>query len=192
MLSGTVCKFYQKGNCKFGSRCKFLHVDNNNGASNRNAFNSGPSGGGLDAEEYYQIRLDPALTVFSKGGKDGANLISGRDMSPEELRLQYLEAASSNKLEEYNRMIDLRKRDMAYCFDYLKSHANEALMYLQGNTNPFIPLTVEASMQQLANQNTGFSNSANGFGSSGFGSSAFGASNASPFGNSGTSAFGAP
>lgn len=213
-----ICKFYQKGNCRNGNRCNFLHADPdvedipNRVTSASQFMNLDPSVIAKDIrqdlDEYKQFQMNPALTAYGTGEFAINNLIAGRDVSPEELRIQYMEAQLNNNLNEYNSSIELKKKDMEYCINEVRKKDTLAARYQQvGITHrdtmkPFIDKTVEQSMAELqktvgSNVN-GFGGTSGAFGSSGFGlnSNPFG-SNANPFGSAaskpsgfGTSGFG--
>lgn len=217
-----ICKFYQKGYCRNGDRCKFLHGEsaeaapaNGNRITTPQQFMNKPPHTLAkeirdDLDEYRAIQMDPKLTAYSSSEFAPTNLIAGRDVSPEELHLQYLEAVQNNKLDEYNRNIDLRKRDMDYCINEIRSKDSLAARYQQlgithrDSMKPFIGQTVEESMAKLQNTapsngafgstNAGnpFGSSSNPFGSSGFGNSGFGNANTNAsngaFGNANTNA----
>lgn len=191
-----LCKFYQKGICRNGNRCNFLHVDPdevaqpNRVTSAQQFMNLDPSTIAKDIredlDEYRLFQMNPALTAYGTGEFAINNLIAGRDVSPEELRIQYMEALMNNKVDDYNKNIDLKKRDMEFCINEVRKKDTLAARYQQvGITHrdtmkPFIDKTVEQSMAEL--QNTVGNNSFGG-GSGAFGSSGFGlASNSNPFG----------
>lgn len=210
MLSKPICKFYQKGYCRNGDRCKFLHGESNDVApSNRIAtqqqfMSRDPSSLAKeirdDLDEYKYIQMNPALTAYGTGEFAINNLIAGRDLSPDELRIQYMEAVQTNKLDEFIRTMELKKKDMEYCINEIRKKDSVAARYQQvGITHrdtikPFIEKSVEQSIAELQNtlgnnSNGGaFGSAPNPFGASAnpFGASAFGNS-ASGFGSSGFS-----
>lgn len=194
-----VCKFYAKGQCKNGNQCRFLHVDpqdttvgNERRITTAAQFLSQDTAVlakeiRLDLDAYGLIQMDPVLTCYGLSEFAVNNLIAGRDVSLEELRIQHMEAVQNNKVDDLLRQIDLKKKDMQYCIGVVREKDSVAARYQQvgitrGNIKPFIPKTVEESMRDL--QNTG----GNAFGAGnqfGQGSNAFGASN--PFGAGNTS-----
>lgn len=204
-----VCKFFQQGNCRFGNSCKFLHP------SGQLLFGSQPTNPALkafqdrnpndlaktiqtDLSELPYFQFKPTLTTYGVNELTANSLIEGRDMSSEELRLQYMEAVANNNLQAYDKNLELRQRDMEYCVNEIKSKDSLAARYQQVGASrkelikPFIPKTLEQSINDLQN-NAGFGGSSfgnsGGFGSPGFGSSAFGNSGGA-FGSQTTSAFG--
>lgn len=194
-----ICKFYQKGYCRNGDRCNFLHVDPDQEAvpnrvtSAAQFVNLDPSHIAKeirdDLDEYLLIQLNPALTAYGTGEFAINNLIAGRDVSPEELRIQYMEAVMNNKLDEFNRAVELKKKDMEYCINEVRKKDSLAARYQQvgishrDTMKPFIDKTVEQSMTELQNT-VGNNNSSNVFGggAGAFGSSGFGL-NSNPFGS---------
>lgn len=216
------CKFYASGNCKFGNNCKFAHVNNNNnsnsGQNNASVLEKFISPNTLydktsqikqDLSDYKLLQSNPVLSSYGLGFPAVNNLILGRDLSYEEIRLQYLEAVASNSFPEYERSIEARRKDMDYCVDHLRGQEQVAARYQQksaepnvGPAKPFIPLSLEESIAQLSNPgNKAFgsaNNQSNPFGATTFGnassSGAFGAqpnpfeskpNTGSGFGNSG-------
>lgn len=204
-----VCKFFQQGNCRFGNSCKFFHP------SGQLLFGSQPTNLALkafqdrnpndlaktiqtDLSELPYFQFKPTLTTYGYNEFTANSLIEGRDMSAEELRLQYMEAVANNSLQAYDKNLELRQKDMEYCVNEIKSKDSLAARYQQvGATRkelikPFIPKTLEQSINDLQNNagfgGSGFGNSG-GFGSSGFGSSPFG-NTGGAFGSQSTSAFG--
>ena len=108
------CKFYASGNCKFGNNCKFAHVNNNNnsnsGQNNASVLEKFISPNTLydktsqikqDLSDYKLLQSNPVLSSYGLGFPAVNNLILGRDLSYEEIRLQYLEAVASNSFPEY-------------------------------------------------------------------------------------------
>lgn len=203
-----VCKFFQQGNCRFGNSCKYLHTSGLLGFGSQRidsglqAFQSmNPidlaSTIQADLKELPNFQLKPTLTTYGLNHYTTNSLIEGRDMSPEELRLQYMEAIANNSLDAYNKNLELRQKDMEYCIKEIKAKDSLAARYQQVGTTrkelikPFIPKTLEQSINDLQNSaafgGSDFGNSG-GFGSSGFGSSGFG--NSGAFGAQNTSAFG--
>ena len=197
------CKFYASGNCKFGNNCKFAHVNNNNnsnsGQNNASVLEKFISPNTLydktsqikqDLSDYKLLQSNPVLSSYGLGFPAVNNLILGRDLSYEEIRLQYLEAVASNSIPEYERNIEARRKDMDYCVDHLRGQEQVAARYQQksaepnvGPAKPFIPLSLDESIAQLSNPgNNAFSsanNQSNPFGATTFGnassSGAFGA-----------------
>ncbi|CAZ81781.1 unnamed protein product [Tuber melanosporum] len=97
-----VCRFYQRGHCKFGSNCNFLHPGAITSAPNafggaRNSF----GGGGIQTKltdgftipSADTIRLDLSerptwcLSSYAPSKDSPAQLIDGKDISPEEARV---------------------------------------------------------------------------------------------------------
>lgn len=205
------CKYFQKGACRFGDRCKFLHsdVDITNASTQQVFLNQDPNTLANeivdDLNDYKHIHMNPALSAYGTGEFAVNNLIEGRDMSPEELRLQYMQALLNNTVNEYNRNLELRSKDMDFCVGEIRKRTTLAARYQQvgisnpGQMKPFIDKTVDQSISALqASGATGagtgaafggqnpFGASVNPFGAqnSGFGAAA--ASGASPFGSSST------
>lgn len=195
------CKFYATGNCKFGNNCKFAHVNNNNSNSQNNAsvlekfispntLYDKTSQIKQDLSDYKLLQSNPVLSSYGLGFPAVNNLIQGRDLSYEEIRLQYLEAVASNSIPEYERNIEARRKDMDYCVDRIRGQEQVAARYQQksaepnvGPAKPFIPLSLEENIAQFSNPGN------NAFGSANDQSNPFGATT---FGNAGSSgAFGA-
>lgn len=178
-----VCKFYPKGQCKFGDLCKFLHVGSNAPAPARGWVSQDPlqvaNSIRSDLDELKLFCYRPTLLSYGYGSAVKRNLIEGRDFSPDEARLKYLEAVLSNTVPQYEQHMALRARDMENCIAEIRLKDSAAARYQQLScekepVRPFIGTTLEQSINDLQNQL--------GFGSSGFGSSGFGSSG---FGNSG-------
>lgn len=197
------CKFYASGNCKFGNNCKFAHVNNNNnsnsGQNNASVLEKFVSPNTLydktsqikqDLSDYKLLQSNPVLSSYGLGFPAVNNLIPGRDLSYEEVRLQYLEAVASNSISEYERNIEARRKDMDYCIDHLRGQEQHAARYQQKSAEPnvgpaksFIPLSLEENIAQFSNPGN------NAFGSANNQSNPFGATT---FGNASSSgAFGA-
>ncbi|KAG0641172.1 hypothetical protein HOY80DRAFT_999547 [Tuber brumale] len=97
-----VCRFYQRGHCKFGSNCNFLHPGATTSASNafggaRNGFGGGGTQtkltDGFTIPSADTIRLDLSerptwcLSSYAPSKDSPAQLIDGKDISPEEARV---------------------------------------------------------------------------------------------------------
>ncbi|CUM63197.1 uncharacterized protein PRCAT00000766001 [Priceomyces carsonii] len=203
MPEKKLCKFYQQGNCRYGKNCSFSHEES---ALQRflapRAIESRSTEIKNDMQDYRQGHYftQPLLSSYGLESPAVNNLISGRDMSPEELRIQYLEAVSTNSIDQYNKMIEARVNDMKYCANFLSDKANLAVRYQQkaaempnSTPKPFINRTVEQNIEEYKNNPSGFnSGQSNPFGSSqstGFGGNvkggAFG-SIANPFASNNT------
>ncbi|KAM9921476.1 hypothetical protein OXX59_006482, partial [Metschnikowia pulcherrima] len=191
-MQAQPCRFFQKGYCKFGNSCKFAHTNPTEDACDvsvagtvadfvRKAPESVANTIKKDLAALQRIQVRPALTAYGLGPHAVNNLIEGRDVSPEEMRLQYMEAVASNTVEQYTRNYELRRRDMEYCIGEVTRNANIAARYQQmgiSNTNirPFIKKPIEESMRELENAGPP---AAGAFGSAGFGQPAgFGQSGA--------------
>lgn len=201
------------GNCRKGSNCPFPHVN----ANNRNGYNNNRSNFGqidirrrlndywdastLDrksaevAEELREFDNFESMSFSSFGLADPAveNLISGRDYSYEESRLDFYQAQQSNTIPEYEKMINVRTQDMRTCIDHLKNDTRKAARYTQITTKekfenpntyaakPFINTPLDLTGNSLASSTQ-----------SPFGSGPFGATNtnSNPFNSPSTNPFG--
>lgn len=162
------------------------------------------------ADELKEFAEFQSLTTSSFGLADPAvqNLISGRDYSFEESRLDFYQAQQNNSIPDYEKTINIRTQDMKNCIDFLKKDTKKAARYTQltakqkyenpnesFNIKPFIESPLDLTGNSLA------ANSQSGaFGSSPFGATSnasnpfgssttfnpFGGSNTSPFGNQNT------
>lgn len=140
-----------------------------------------------DLDEYSRFHALPSLSAFGLGYPAVNNLISGRDVSPEELRIQYIEAVASNSVPQYENMLRAREKDMKFCVNHIKGKEDLAARYLmrsaEPGTNlpkPFIPKSVDENVEQFMKEPS----SNGGFGASNFSSAgAFGSQNsaANPF-----------
>ncbi|KAH3665899.1 hypothetical protein OGAPHI_004088 [Ogataea philodendri] len=216
MSQRKICPFFQAGNCRYGSKCRNLHIK-----SSQEDLKSFISPGSLNTktEEIKKnvnsilpdVRNGAVLTSYSLAPPANVNLISGRDMSFEELRLQYYQNKDS-AVFEYN----CRKQDMIKCLERVKTEAYKGARYLQlaaekppQGVKSFIDFPIDMNAQSQPNafgaprQNSPFGAPAtsNAFGgasiSNPFQSSAtakpnpFGANSiANPFQSAGSSAFG--
>ncbi|CAM9017621.1 unnamed protein product, partial [Wickerhamomyces anomalus] len=188
--------------------CPFPHVNPNN---NRNNYNgSGRSTFGqvdinkrlrdfwdqstLDrksteiSEELRDFETFESLSSSAFGLADPAveNLISGRDYSFEESRLDFYQAQQANAVQDYEKMINIRTQDMKNCVDFLKKDTRKPARYTQVTTRekfehpptyaakPFINFPLDLTGNSLSN------NTQSPFGSSPFGGSSNTTSN--PFG----------
>lgn len=87
----TICKFFQKGHCRFGAACKFEHVRDDKGtpsgrmsvSGNGTGVGSGNMSGGSSANDG-DSRLWP-LTTHARENPASGNFLD-EEMSPEELR----------------------------------------------------------------------------------------------------------
>lgn len=148
-----------------------------------------------DLEEYALFYAKPLLSTYGLGYPAVNSLISGRDISPEELRMQYLEAVAANTVPQYENMVRARARDMKFCIDHIKGKEDLAARYLmrsaEPGTNlpkPFVPKSAEENVEQFMKEPSP-ANTA--FGASGFGSGgAFGSQNTAPNPFGSTNAFG--
>lgn len=187
-----ICKYYANGNCKFGNSCRFSHEDPKDLTKKKGytlqdfispkELNNLTESIRLGLNEYKQFASTPVLSSFGLGHPAVNNLIDGRDVSFEELRLQYLEASQNNTLGELERQLELRKKDMEYCINHIRGKENLAARYQQKSAEPgaqlpkpFVPLSVDESLARLSQQPNALGNgnaaAANPFGQSSFGSS---------------------
>lgn len=187
-----ICKYYANGNCKFGNSCRFSHEDPKDLTKKKGytlqdfispkELNNLTESIRLGLNDYKQFASIPALSSFGLGHPAVNNLIDGRDVSFEELRLQYLEASQNNTVGELERQLELRKRDMEYCINHIRGKENLAARYQQKSAEPgaqlpkpFVPLSVDESIARLSQQPSALGNgntaAVNPFGQSSFGSS---------------------
>ncbi|CCE88874.1 Piso0_001664 [Millerozyma farinosa CBS 7064] len=187
-----ICKYYANGNCKFGNSCRFSHEDPKDLTKKKGytlqdfispkELNNLTESIRLGLNDYKQFASTPVLSSFGLGHPAVNNLIDGRDVSFEELRLQYLEASQNNTVGELERQLELRKRDMEYCINHVRGKENLAARYQQKSAEPgaqlpkpFVPLSVDESIARLSQQPSALGNgntaAANPFGQSSFGSS---------------------
>ncbi|WBF11171.1 hypothetical protein N7582_000392 [Saccharomyces uvarum] len=156
-LGKTPCKYFQRGQCKFGNRCKFSHVYTNSDTnSNSNNDITTENDSGLnnfsnfidprnldlikrdltsDMNSAFSIQFTPLSSSYSLGFPCTLNLISGRDYSPEEARHQYYEAQRTGTLPQYEQEMRSRALDMQKCIDHVKKHADWGARYLQKNSD---------------------------------------------------------
>ncbi|RKP31453.1 hypothetical protein METBISCDRAFT_22337 [Metschnikowia bicuspidata] len=200
------CKFYAQGNCNKGDQCLFEHIDRGQTAhsgakgstpSSKTQFlNLLPNTLAIDIEsdmrDLGNIQMDPVLTAYGLGQWPTKNIIAGRDVSVEELRLQYLEVVAANNVAAYDKNAALLKKDMDYCITEVKNNARVAGHYLQNSVNQhqdreFIRKSLEESLKDLgllvgvgsagASSNSATANASKPFGGAGV----FGSAGASPF-----------
>lgn len=202
-MTKTPCRYYAQGNCSFGNRCRFEHI----GRVPSGATDSVQSGylsksdflnkdtGELAAEiitdiqQFQKIQIRPVLSSYGLECWPTTNVIAGRDVSLEELRLQYFEAAATNNIASYDKNLDLRKRDMDYCISEVLLNAALAARYLQKSVNQipvrgFVNKSLDENITDFSRQSHptggvfGSTNVSNPFGSS----AAFGNATSNPFG----------
>ncbi|KAG7851511.1 hypothetical protein KL941_001180 [Ogataea angusta] len=215
MSQRKVCPYFQNGNCRYGNRCHNLHIKN--GHEDLKSFTSASS---LQAKTedirknidaiLPDVRNGAILTAFSLPPPANVNIISGRDMSYEELRLHYYQNPDT-AIREYNS----RKQDMLKCLESVRKDAQKAARYLQlaaeknpADVKPFINFsintnTVPSSSSSLPfgnrnsspfnQQSSSFGSTKNPFGGPAAQPNPFGAAAttiSNPFASSGTPAFG--
>lgn len=224
-----ICQFYQKGTCKYGLSCRYKHVDTNDNTQNdsnsianfTNPLTLGQKEKEIkdDIASFKILEQKPVLSSYGLQFPATANLIAGRDVSLEELRLQYLEAQALGTMQAYETQMAARTKDMEYCVGEIRNRELLAARYLQVSATktpakPFIPKTLEENLQQFSQPSAfggqGFGNnggsvfgnsqpssafgkpSTSGFGAAGFGASASAGNKPSAFGSSafGSSGFG--
>ncbi|ODV89524.1 hypothetical protein CANCADRAFT_32750 [Tortispora caseinolytica NRRL Y-17796] len=121
-MSKPVCKYFLNGNCRKGSSCKFSHVIGVEDPSDR-----------LDSRTIAQDVDNWPVYPFSCYGPEGksANLISGYDWSPEELRAKYYELVSNGEEKQYTDFEnDLNTRIQAV-LAFTKLHPDWAVRYME-------------------------------------------------------------
>ncbi|RBR22997.1 uncharacterized protein FIESC28_04295 [Fusarium coffeatum] len=117
----TICKFFQQGNCKFGNRCRFDHVNPNNSNQSSNRFGA-LGGNNQNPAEKYSINADTIekdltsevpqwiLSAYAPGRDAPGQLFGGfpREQSFEELRLHFMMGkASGNEQQSLNEAQEL-------------------------------------------------------------------------------------
>ncbi|KAG7879891.1 hypothetical protein KL905_001384 [Ogataea polymorpha] len=213
MSQRKVCPYFQNGNCRYGNRCHNLHIKN--GHEDLKSFTSTSS---LQAKTedirknidaiLPDVRNGAILTAFSLPPPANVNIISGRDVSYEELRVQYYQNPDT-AVHEYNS----RKQDMIKCLEYVRKDAQKAARYLQlaaeknpADVKPFINFSIDmnpapSSSLPFGNrgsspfnqQSSSLGSAKNHFGAPAAQSNPFGTAvttNANPFASSNTPAFG--
>ncbi|KAI8391691.1 uncharacterized protein BYT42DRAFT_557731 [Radiomyces spectabilis] len=192
----VVCRFFQEGRCKFGSDCRFEHI--NPGAPGQWKSNSTPV---TDKYNEASIRTNLKderplwqLSVYGPA-KEEPNLIVGTDRSPEEDRLlYYLSMRTTGNINQYMADQEQAIRTMDSQVNAILNNPKAALQhYDQQKTKHTSGFGGQASNQPFEP----FTGAPQAFGgSSAFGSGAFGqkpatAFGGSAFGSAGNNAFGA-
>ncbi|CAR26911.1 ZYRO0C04290p [Zygosaccharomyces rouxii] len=220
----TPCRYFQQGRCNKGNSCKFAHVySNGSGASGQGTGQSMSEAELLksfinpsslpkiartinnDMKDAETFQLKPMASAYSYGSPCAVNLISGRDYSPEESRLDYYNAQRQGIMPQYMTQVSARESDMQECMNFTKAHTDWAARYLQVNTkqltetgrrsieNEFINFPLDLTGTRSKSGSFGanpFTSppSLNGGDSGAFGQPSFGGNT----GNSSNSAFGTP
>lgn len=118
----TVCKFFQKGHCRYGASCKFEHVREDKGTpgARMSTGGSGTGGGGGNASigapaHDGDRRLWP-LTTHARENPASGNLLD-EEMSPEELRAHAYASAhrgqSRDVVDRENNIVSDFRRKLA-------------------------------------------------------------------------------
>ncbi|KAG7750526.1 hypothetical protein KL911_000934 [Ogataea haglerorum] len=165
MSQRKVCPYFQNGNCRYGNRCHNLHIKN--GHEDLKSFTSASS---LQAKTedirknidgiLPDVRNGAILTAFSLPPPANVNVISGRDMSYEELRLHYYRDPDT-AVREYNS----RKQDMIKCLEFVRKDAQKAARYLQlaaeknpADVKPFINFSIDTNAAPSSTASLPFGN----------------------------------
>ncbi|KAJ7222612.1 hypothetical protein GGX14DRAFT_429278, partial [Mycena pura] len=175
----TICQFFLRGNCKFGSACKFEHPQHPQHAGSANQTYTRPGADlkvGMFTAESIKDDLTsgkerPLWPLTSYGpAKFEPTLLSGLDESPEELRLRAATGAKAGNVNEY----------LSYESSKIAA-AEQTFSNAAGNS---------FQVFEQASKNSKGTTSTSAFGATSA-PSAFGATSApSAFGSGGTSAFG--
>ncbi|KAE9404129.1 hypothetical protein BT96DRAFT_439985 [Gymnopus androsaceus JB14] len=102
----TVCSYFVRGQCRFGDKCRFEHPQSTN-QSWVNSSSNNKSAVGLFTQDSITLDLTlgkekPLWPLSSYGpAKNEPNVISGLDISSEELRFNAWEAKAKNDLNGY-------------------------------------------------------------------------------------------
>ncbi|KTW27692.1 hypothetical protein T552_02132 [Pneumocystis carinii B80] len=117
----TICRFFLEGRCRYGNSCRNEHILSENrvffGQNLRELEgNKGRINNYVISEEGIREDLGknhPEWIFTSYGtGKGQANLISGKDISPEELRAFAYECAENMKFYDYKNKVERMTREM--------------------------------------------------------------------------------
>jgi len=95
----VLCQFFQRGSCRFGSLCKNEHPGQKTQAAPALA-----SSGAFSAESIKQdLTIERPIWALTSYGpaKNEPNLIGGIDLSPDELRWEYVQAVKANNPQLY-------------------------------------------------------------------------------------------
>ncbi|SCV04741.1 LAMI_0H18712g1_1 [Lachancea mirantina] len=210
--SRVPCKYFQQGKCNKGNSCKFAHVYTNangdtNNLSNGERYRSFINANSLvklsqeikdDIDAAPSMQSRPLMSSYSLANPCSSNLISGRDLSPEECRFQYMKACQENQLPAYEAQMRARDADLRMCLDVIKKDPRKAARYLQLATQKKKE-TGNSGMKDFIEQpldltGAAYKNTVSTFGMNPINQNAF-ASNilqSSPFGTQSNSAFTAP
>ena len=202
-MARTVCKFWKQGKCNKGANCNFLHGDPGQRGGGGGALADFVSDAKLDELErqmredlsdYTKFASRPALSSYGLGQPAVNNVISGRDLSFEEARVQYMAAVAANAVPQFERDMHARQQDMQQTIAGLRGRERMAARWQQKSAEnpqatirPFTP-GLEESLAKIGAAAGGATPGA--FGAAGFGAGSGAGAGGGVFGGAGAGAFG--
>ncbi|ODQ67041.1 hypothetical protein NADFUDRAFT_64224 [Nadsonia fulvescens var. elongata DSM 6958] len=155
-----LCKFWAKGICKNGNTCAFEHVGAGNSpspapSSAKNSYKSPEQELDQWSKDIYTlVKMERPEYPFSSFSLESqGNLISGMDLSPNELRLMAYKARDNNTFPQYENDVKARMARMNQYVDFVLRDTRKAARYLQmaqksqtGTIRPYAPPGFETSL----------------------------------------------
>ncbi|CAN8105374.1 unnamed protein product [Discula destructiva] len=148
----AICKFFQQGNCRYGSRCKFEHPGANSQTSSnpfaplQNGSNSSKSRGNTASDFYLSaegIQNDlggdrPQWLLSSYGpGKEAPEQLWGGQLeqSPEEMRLHAMTSEAAGNLKGALNDFDMLKQEAMSKIESAYRNPDAAINYIMQALN---------------------------------------------------------